>query len=399
MDNLVKIGQNTMGNSQQRPIRILHIVGGMNRGGVETWLMQVLRTIDRDQFQMDFLVHTLKPCPYDQEVRALGSQILPCPRPDRPWSYAHRFKQLLDQHGPYDIVHSHVHHYSGFILKLADQIGVPVRIAHSHNDTSVLQARAGLVRRCYLVLMGLWIKHYATVKLACSMPAARALFGPRWKQDAQCQILYYGVDLSSFQDTGVKVSRQQMGIDAGAFVVGHVGRFSKQKNHHFLITIAQEIILREPNTIFLLIGDGELRSAIQQQVIQAGLEKVFVLTGERPDVAQLMMNAIDVFVLPSFHEGLPLVAIEAQAAGLPCILSSQITSEINIMKQPFVQQLALSQPASVWAEAILQTRVLKVSRPVMAKHIENSHFNIKHSIERLKTTYESALSTIHKQAE
>lgn len=145
----------------ERPIRILHIVGGMNRGGVETWLMHVLRHIDRDRFQMDFLVHTTKPCDFDDEIRALGSQVIPCLHPSRPFVYARNLRRLLREHGPYDVVHSHVHHYSGWTLRIAHQAGVPVRVAHSHSDTFSVQAAAGLVRRGYLRLMRTLIHRHA----------------------------------------------------------------------------------------------------------------------------------------------------------------------------------------------------------------------------------------------
>ena len=107
------------GNARTSPVRVLHVLGGMNRGGVETWLMHVLRHIDRNRFRMDFLVHTVNPCAYDDEIHSLGSEIIPCLHPSRPWTYVRNFKRILREHGPYDVVHSHVHHFSGHILRLA----------------------------------------------------------------------------------------------------------------------------------------------------------------------------------------------------------------------------------------------------------------------------------------
>jgi hypothetical protein len=124
----------------------------MNRGGIETWLMHILRHIDPDRFQMDFLVHTTEPCAYDEEVYAIGSKIIPCLNPSKPWVYASNFKRILREYEPYNIVHSHVHHFSGYVLWLAKQAGIPVRIAHSHNDTSAVEAKAVWHRRLYLAL-------------------------------------------------------------------------------------------------------------------------------------------------------------------------------------------------------------------------------------------------------
>ncbi len=174
----------------QRSIRILHVVSGMNRGGIETWLMHILRHIDRDHFQIDFLVHTTQPCAYDNEIRALGSKIIPCLHPSQPWLYAHNFKRILREYGSYDIVHSHVHHFSGYVLRLAQQAGVPTRIAHSHNDTSSLQAKAGLYRQLYLALMKRYIARYATAGLGASHKAVVALFGSVWETDPRWRTLY-----------------------------------------------------------------------------------------------------------------------------------------------------------------------------------------------------------------
>src|SRR5690242_11069048 len=141
-----------MVTSTTYPIKVLHAVGGMNRGGVETWLMHVLRHIDRDRFQIDFLVHTTQPCDYDDEIRRLRSTIIPCLDHFRPWLYASNFRHILREYGPYDVVHSHVLHYSGYILRLARQAGVPVRVAHSHLDTSPFQSKLPFLRRVYQLL-------------------------------------------------------------------------------------------------------------------------------------------------------------------------------------------------------------------------------------------------------
>ncbi len=380
--------------TKQRPIRILHVVGGMNRGGVETWLMHVLRHIDRDRFQMDFLVHTEKPCPYDDEARVLGSKIIPCLSPSKPWLYGRNFKRILREYGPYDIVHSHVHHFSGYVLYLAKQAEVPVRIAHSHNDTSAIDAKAGLHRQLYLSLTKWSISWCSTVGLGCSCNAVADLFGAAWKTDTRWQVLDYGVDLKPFYDqvdsTGV---RTELGIPADAFAIGHIGRFETQKNHLFLLEIAAEVAKQELKMHLLLIGDGSLRSDIEQKVVQMGLSDRVTFAGNRSDVPRLMLKAVDVFLFPSLHEGLGLVLIEAQAAGLPCIFSDVVPEEADLVR-PLLQRISLSKPASIWAEAVMSARsdASAISQRDALAIVENSHFNIAASVKKLTEVYEANLS-------
>ena len=380
-------------STNQHPIRILHVVGGMNRGGVETWLMHVLRNIDRDRFQMDFLVHTEKPCPYDDEARALGSKIIPCLSPSKPWLYGRNFKRILREYGPYDIVHSHVHHFSGYVLYLAKQAGVAVRIAHSHNDTSVIDAKAKLYRHLYLALTKWLINRYSTLGLSASRQVARVLFNTDEKTDPRWQILYCGIDLKPFYNPVDSVAvRAEFGIPPDAFVVGHVGRFEEQKNHNFLIEIATEIAKREPKMHLLLVGDGSLRSEIQQKVINNHLANCVTFTGLRSDIPQLMLGAMDMFLLPSTHEALGLVLIEAQAAGVPCVFSDVIPEEANAVK-PLVRQVSLSKSASDWAEAAISAKssALAITKANTLTILENSPFNISVSVQKLTEVYENNL--------
>lgn len=380
--------------TKQRPIRILQVVGGMNRGGVETWLMHVLRHIDRARFQMDFVVHTEQPCPYDGEVRDLGSKIIPCLDPSKPWLYARNFKRILRECGPYDIVHSHVHHFSGYVLWLAKQAGISVRIAHSHNDTFSIDARAKLPRRLYLNLTKWLIDRYSTLGLSASRQVARVLFNTTGKTDPRWQILYCGIDLKPFRDRiDCANTRAKLGIPADAFVVGHVGRFEEQKNHSFLIDIATEIAKREPKMHLLLVGDGSLRSEIQQKVINNGLANRVTFAGLRSDVPRLMLGAMNIFLFPSLYEALGLVLIEAQAAGLPCVFSDVVPEEANAIK-PLVRQVSLSKSPSDWADVVISARICvsAITQADILTALEKSSFNIANSVEKMTAVYENAAS-------
>ncbi|MBD2165283.1 glycosyltransferase [Calothrix membranacea FACHB-236] len=367
----------------------------MVRGGIETWLMHILRHIDRDRLQMDFLVHATNPCAYDEEIRRLGSRIIPCPLQRwRPWEYAANFRQILSEYGPYDIVHSHVHHFSGYTLRLARFAGVPIRIAHSHNDTSSQEAKAGLYRRWYCSVMKSWIAENATLGLGCSHKAVADLFGSQWQADRRWQLLYYGIDLEPFQNLVDPVAvRAELNIPADAFVIGHVGRFHPQKNHQLLIDITAQIAQREPRMYLLLLGEGYLQPEILDRVLQMGLGDRVIFAGSRSDIPRLMLGAMDVFLLPSLHEGLPLVLLEAQAAGLPCIISDEITTEVDIVK-PLIQRLSISQSASQWAEVLWHQRntVLSITRRYALELITQSPFSIETSVQNLQKMYQTQLA-------
>lgn len=374
--------------SKHSSIRILHVTGGMPRAGAETWLMNILRNIDRDNFKMDFLVHTTDECAYDKEIRALGSNIISIEL-STPWKYGSSFKQVLRKNGPYDIVHSHPHHFSGYVLRLAEQEGVPVRIAQSHLNSSSLESKSSLYRRLYIALTKRWIQKYATVGLAASDQALWDLFDKTSDTDPRWQLLYYGINLGDFRDTvGSAAVRAELGIPWDAFVVGHVGRFHPQKNHHFIVDIAVEIAKREPKMCLLLLGEGSLMPDIKQKLINKGLAHNVIFTGSRPDVARIMLGAMDTFLFPSLYEGLGIVLLEAQAAGLPCIISDVIPEEADVVT-PLMQRLSLSEPASVWAENVLATSktASNIAQPEALELMEKSFFNIETSRKTLERIY------------
>ena len=240
-----------------KTVRVLHIIGAMDYGGIETWLMHVLRHINRTKFQFDFCYTKPEPGAYALEIEALGGRMVACLlKKSNPLSFARRFRSVLRE-GRYDVVHSHVHHFSGFVVRLAHQEQVPVRIAHCHNTSD--GKGSGPSRILYHALMKHWIRKYATHGLAASQDAARALFGPNWQSDPRFRVLHCGIDLEPFrQEVSREPVRQELGIPLDAPVVGHVGRFVPQKNHTFLLEIAAEVVKLRTEVRFLLVGDGPL---------------------------------------------------------------------------------------------------------------------------------------------
>jgi glycosyltransferase involved in cell wall biosynthesis len=372
--------------NRSRPRRVLHILGSLNRGGAETWLLHALRHTNRNEVALDFVVHLAEPGVYEQEVCSLGAQVHRCLNPQRMWQYGRQFKKVLTEHGPYDAVHSHVHFYSGHALRIARRCGVPMRIAHSHNDTSHFDTQAGLARRAYLRLMSYWIAKNATHGLAASGKAAASLFGAYWQADSRMQILFCGVDLQPFQQTvDFNRVRAEFGWSAENFIVGHVGRFDEQKNHPFLLQIFAEIARQRPEARLLLVGVGDLQPRIKALVAELGLSERVAFAGTRPDVPRLMLGAMDTFLLPSLFEGLPLVLVEAQAAGLPCFVSDVIAPETTLVA-PLMRQLSLQSPPAAWAATILAKQP-RFDRSTAFDLVEQSPLNIQNSARALQELY------------
>ncbi len=336
-----------------KPIRILQVAGRMNRGGTEAWLMQLLRHMNPELFAMDFLVFTEGEGPYDREIHGLGSRILRCPEPRHALQFTRVFHDLVQLYGPYDVVHSHIHFMNGFVMRVAAMAGIQVRIPHSHMSSEDRQV--GAFRHCYRRLMRRWIHQYSTLGVACSEPAAATLFGADWRSFGNYRILHCGVDLSAFHTQPDAGMRRRFNIPENAIVIGHVGRFEHQKNHQFLIEIAKHVVGLSPSVRFLLAGDGPLHSHVMELARVNGIANNVIFTGVLPNVAQVMNSCMDVFVLPSIHEGLPIVGLEAQAAGLPCLFASSITREVKVL--PTVSFLSLSLSAEEWARELIRAAV------------------------------------------
>jgi glycosyltransferase involved in cell wall biosynthesis len=349
-------------------MRILHVLGKLDRGGVETWLVQVLRHVDRRKYQMDFLVHTTEPGAYDDEVRSLGSRIIPCLDPSKPVTYARNFRRVLCEYGPYDVVHSHVHHYSGYVLMLAAMCGVPVRIAHSH--TSAPETSSGLPRKAYLSLMRALITRNASLGMIISSLAGDSLI-PTWRQDKRWHLRPYGIETAPFNaHVDRDAIRRSLGIAPTARVVAHVGRFVAVKNHALMVRIADEFREMDFDTMFLLIGDGPLRAEVESLVRSRALSGRFVFTGVRDDIPQLL-KAADAFVFPSFYEGLGIALMEAQFAGLSCVASDVVPREGELFPGA-VTWMPLTGSPKAWAEAlqkaIATARSWTISEPVREKY-------------------------------
>ena len=373
----------------ERQVRVLHVLGRLNPGGLETSLLHLVRNIDRQKFQLDFFTLSGKPGRYNSQVEALGCKVIPCRLGRNPLAFARRFRRLLRE-GGYDVVHSHVHHFSGAILRWAHAERIPARIAHSRTTESGKSLT--LQRRLYQRLMKSWIQHYATHGLAVSKVAAAALFGKAWEADGRFRVLYSGIDVRPFEAPINRCAvRHGLGIPTDAPVIGHVGSFRQAKNHRFLLQVAAEFLKIRPETCFLLVGDGALRPEMEALAQSLGIGKHVHFLGNRDDIPQLMCAAMDAFLFPSRYEGLPRVLIEAQAAGLRCLVSSNVTTEVAVIPGSVVF-VDLSDGLETWVAQLDQLlRLSRIPKENALDGIKRSQFSLQSSTDALCKLYQDGL--------
>jgi glycosyltransferase involved in cell wall biosynthesis len=287
----------------------------------------------------------------------------------------------------WDVVHSHVHLFSGAILTLARLGGVPVRIAHSH--TSVDDKAHHPLRGAYRAAMKGLLRLGATHQLAASHAAGAALFGGG--RGPGYEVLHYGIDVSAFRVPRRACLRKELGIPLDAVVVGHVGRMVEAKNQEFLLHVWREVVRLEPSSRLVMVGDGPLRPRLEELALTLGLSGTVMFLGTRGDVPSLLSNAFDGFVLPSLWEGLPLATVEAQAAALPVLVSERVSAEIVVVPS-LVRHLSLAEGPRIWAEVLL--RHVRAPRPSPGRVLEaldGSDFDADVAGTRLKEYYARAL--------
>jgi glycosyltransferase involved in cell wall biosynthesis len=346
---------------------------------VETWLMDLVRLLDRRAWQFDFCTLGPQPGRYASRAEALRCRVRTCPRGP---GFAKRLYTLVGD--GYDIVHSHVHHFSAVVLAVARAAGAPVRIAHSHNTSD--GHNTAVVRRTYRAAAGAGLRGAATHGLACTAAAAAALFGTAWRR-RRIGVLPYGTAPPPEPPAGL---RGQLGLD-GAPVAGHAGRFEPQKNHRFLLDVAACVHLLRPDVRWLLAGDGPLRPEMEARARALGLRDVVSFSGLREDVPALMTGVMDAFVLPSLWEGLPVALLEAQSAGLPVLASTAVPPEAAVSADA-VEFLPLASGPKVWADRLL-ARLARGRLPLgqAASQMTAAGFTIEQSLERLLEYYTCAL--------
>jgi len=336
------------------PLRVLYVNGGiMNRGGIESYMMNYCRRFNKEKVQVDFIMHGFEEGIYDSEIKTLGGKIYSVPIKSKNYIGNIRALNKIFSTGVYTIVHSHMDAMSYPVLREAYKCGIPVRIAHSHNTGHLTNNRMKILLNEYCRKN---LNDYATHRFACSAAAGKWLFGEGHGKSSEIILAKNAIDISkySYNKQTRNRLRKELGTD-DKFVIGHIGRFAYQKNHDQLIDIFHEITKRTNNTVLLLIGSGNLEETVKGKVRDLGLEDKVVFLGMVDNVHEYL-NAFDVFLLPSCFEGLPVTLIEAQINSVRCVVSDVITKEAKISGN--VNFVSLAQPSSVWADIVLkdQTR-------------------------------------------
>jgi len=370
-----------------RPIRVLHVLGSLGAGGIEVWLSQVVKET-REDVSHYFFLSEATPGLLDEDLSQQGCKIHRGSSPHSPLAYALSLSRFIRTHR-IDVVHSHLHFFSGFVLHIARLSGIKHRIAHSHNDTRAVDAAAGLLRRAYLLTMSRWLNDHATHGLACSRHAASSMFGSDWESDGRWSLLPYGIDLRPFLSGPTTAEmRASLQLPARGLVLGHVGRFVPQKNHAFLLRIAKACFDVDTSASLLLVGDGPLRGSVESLAEQLGIRERVVFLGLRRDVAEIMLGALDVLLLPSRHEGLGLVLVEAQAAGLPCVVADTIPPEATVLPE-LVATLGLGEAPSTWAKTAHEMSDRRMKPVDAVSRIQGTQSDLRSSSSALATYYRS----------
>lgn len=332
----------------QQPMRVLQVIGAMDRGGAETLIMNLYRNVDRTKVQFDFLVNENRACDYDSEIESLGGQIFRIPRYKLTnyLDYKSACRSFFENH-PYRVVHGHIGLPASIYLREASRDGA-FTIAHSHAQNYPLSPSEIVFRICSRPVRGV-----ADCFLACSQEAGRDRFGDKIVAGSSFHVLKNGISTEdmAFNPKRRSLTRAELGIDDSEPVFGHVGRLSKVKNHKFLFDVFDNVRQTAPNSKLLLVGRGELESELRNMVEARHLSNSVLFVGVREDVSSLL-SAMDVFLFPSFSEGLSCAVIEAQTSGLPTLLSTGVPEAAVILST--TERLDLSLGPSVWAKRALQ---------------------------------------------
>ncbi len=364
----------------EEPIRVASVIGRYIGGGVEAVTINYYRNIDKNKVQLDFICdEDSTNIPYE-EIERMGGKVIIIPSYSKPFKYHKALKRVLKE-GNYKIIHSNINTLSVFSLFAAKCAGVPVRIAHSHSTTNKKEKKKNLMKQ----VLRPFSKVFATDYMCCSELAGRWLFGNKEYDKGNVYLLNNAIDLDKFKynESLRKKKRKELGIKDDTLVIGHIGRFVAQKNHDFLIDIFNEIHKKNNNSILLLAGQGPLMEDIKNKVKELNLEDSVKFLGQRNDANELY-QAFDVFLLPSLYEGLPVVGVEAQAAGLLCYLSDDMTKETKVLD--ITKFMSLNNTPEEWADNILDD-VKKYKRIDTSKEMTAKNFNIKEEAKKLEEYY------------
>lgn len=338
-----------------QPIRVLQALPSMGHGGIEHFLMNLYRAIDKDKVQFDFMYRVPYECVFDKEIESMGGRIFRCVDPDRhPMRSGRYYRVFFAEHPEVRAVHEHRSGCDGFfgLMREAKRAGVPVRILHSHNSQKGWANNP--IKGVTDAFNASRLDSFANVFIACSDLAAEYLYNRCAKASAECVIRPNAVDLDAFSfnpDTRAAV-RGRYGISSDSLVIGHVGRFVAEKNQSFLVDVIRALRSEGVRAEALLLGDGPLRGEVEEKASLLDVGRYMHFAGIQGDTAS-HYSAMDTFCMPSLFEGLPVSCVEAQANGLPMVLSSGISHMADICG--YTTFLGLDAGINAWCDALHST--------------------------------------------
>lgn len=337
--------------------RVLHFMSSISKGaGIANVIMTYYRNIDRSQVNFDFLIYYHTDSDFDEEIHNYGGNVYLIPKPGirSVVKYIKELDEFFKTHqGEFQAVHLHEMYMNAIVFPIAKKHGIKCCIAHSH--TTMYSDK--LLSRIRNWIMFLPLKKTATDYFSCGIKAGEFAFGKNCVHEEKCYVLKNALNLTkySFDRETYNEVRDEFNISCDDLVIGHVGRFEAQKNHEFLINVFKELHSRSPKSKLMLVGSGTGFERIKKMTETSGLSNSVIFTGNRSDVPRLL-NAMDIFVLPSLFEGLPIVAIEAQASGLPCVISKTVTNEVSIGNVVY-RDINGKNAVNIWCDTILSTKI------------------------------------------
>lgn len=369
-------------------IRVLHIIDSMDRGGIQTTLMNIYRSIDREKVLFDFLVQTNKKCHYDDEIKKLGGKIYRItPRKNSVYKNTKELDNFFKCHKEYKIVHMHVSSLTYIKpLQIAKKHNVPIRIIHSRNTRNGGNA---LIHTTLHYLNKNRIQKIANYYFSCSDEAGKWLYTNKIIKSNRYKIINNGIltEKFKFNLSERKAIRQKYNCNNKLAIV-NVARLHPQKNQMFLIDIFKEIKNKRQDSVMFIVGEGALKNDLERKINEEKLNDSVFLTGNIPNVNEILQG-MDIFLLPSLYEGLPGSVIEAQGSALPCYISDTITKSVKITK--LVHFIGLDKTASEWANIILNT-YNEEKRVDTSNIIKDAGFDMETVSEQLQSFYQRAIN-------
>lgn len=371
--------------------RVLHVIGGMNRAGAETMIMNIYRAIDHNKFQFDFLVYNNEKQDYEDEIESLGGRVIHMPVSFGLIGGLKSIKDIrgiIKKYGPYCAIHAATLHNSAFALLAAIGIKDCKKIVHSHNTANTVNP--SIVKGGYNIITKWIIQHLSDECIACGQEAGEYLFGKRLFNKKGI-ILNNSVDVDRFYDVStesVAKLKEEFGVTSNMLVIGSVARLCSVKNHERMIEIAYELAKRGKLFKMIFVGRGDLEDKLKKQVTDLNLTKFVIFAGIRSDIPE-MMHLFDVFLMPSLFEGNPVTLVEAQVACLPSIISDTITAKIDF-GLGLIKKISLKDDNVKWIEEIISNEKSPLPKSQIIDAIKHNRYDLNSNVQLLSDIYEGA---------